>query len=615
MGTYLGFVKDNSDVQCMGRLKVWIPELSSDPFNGLVTVNYCSPFAGATPIIAVNKSSQADSQTSYGFFAVPPDIDNEVIVQFINGDPNRGIWIGCLYQQFMDNMVPGIPVGPTTTSNGKETAPVQEYNKWDSTQAANPNPLRPPYVPLTTGLLNEGLMSDGNRGPSDSSARRSTKPDVLGLLSPGGSQLVLDDNPDNTFIRLRTKSGAQVLINDAIGMIYVISKNGNSWLEVGDDGINAYSASPISYRSQSDINLHADGKVNIYGQKGVTLATSAAITLQGTGAINIASGGPLNLQSQNTLSLLSQEDVAVSSGCTIGLQASCNVAVQAQQCVGVTAQCGLYLVGKPVYQNGPVGPTPGSAAQASLIPVTSKSDRELNVEKGYPELSTKTICSVMPSHEPWSGHASSGLGPESKAVNLNYQTRTQAGDYGAQPSPNDILPGQPELPPGNDTSYWVPVSGIVSSQFGPRAGGNHPGCDIARNSGNAIVATKSGSVVFAGFGQPGSGYGGYGNCVCIDHGNGLRSIYGHMMNLPAVNKGDKVAQGQFLGNVGATGNVTGPHLHFELRQGGNPFDPATVLPGLSLAGIKVTAGDPDPNRRQATQTALNTTLTTTNVIT
>jgi hypothetical protein len=464
-------------------------------------------------------------------------------------------------------------------------------------------------VPLTTGLLNEGLMSDDNRGPSTSSARRNNKPNVLGLLSPGGSQFVMDDDPDNTFIRLRTKGGAQVLVNDSIGMVYVISKNGNSWLEVGDDGINAYSSSPISYRSQSDLNLHADGKVNIYGQKGVNIATPAGITMQGTGAINIASGGPLNVQAQNTLSLLSEEDVAVSSGCTIGLQASCNVAVQAQQCIGLTASCGLYLVGKPIYQNGPTGPTPGSAGQASLVPVASKSDRELSVSKGYPELTTKTIVSVMPSHEPWSGHASSGLGPESKAVNLNYQTRSQAGDSGAQPSPDDILPGQPDLPPGNDTDYWIPTSGVVSSQFGYRAGNvagagnNHPGCDIARNSGNAIVATKSGTVIFAGFGQSGSGYGGYGNCVCIDHGNNLRSIYGHMINLPAVNKGDKVTQGQFLGNVGATGQVTGPHLHFELRQGGNPFDPGTVLPTLAQVGIKVTAGDPNPSKAPTGETS------------
>lgn len=600
--TYIGFVKNNSDALSMGRLEVWIPELSTDPANGLVTVNYCSPFAGATPVTAVNKDSKSDSQTSYGFWAVPPDIDNEVVVMFVNGDPNRGVWIGCLYQQFMNNMVPGIPDGPTTTTNGKETAPVQEYNKFDLTEAAKDTPLRPPFVPLATGLLNEGLTSDSIRGTSNSSARRSAKSNVVGILTPGGSQFVMDDDSSNTFIRLRTPGGAQILINDQVGMVYMISKNGNSWAEIGDDGVNVYSAGSISIRSQNDLNFHADGKVNIFGTKGINLATPAGIALQGTGSLNLVSGGSLNVQSQNQLSLMSQEDIQLSSGCSIGLQATCNVGIQATQCIGVTATCGLYLKGAPLFQNAETGPTPAGASQATIIPIVTQTDRELNVGTGFSELSTRTIVTTMPSHEPWPGHSTSGSPPTTKPVNLNNSTRLQAGDSGAQPSPTDILPGQPDLPPGNDTDYWIPASGRIASQFGYRpgnvagAGNSHPGVDISRNSGNAIIATKSGKVIFAGFGASGSGYGGYGNCVCIDHGNNLKSIYGHMVNLPVVNKGDKVTQGQLLGNVGATGKVTGPHLHFELRQGGTPFDPGSVMPVLKQAGAVVSAGDPNPNK-------------------
>ncbi len=598
--TYIGFVQDNSDALSMGRLQVWIPELSSDPTN-VITVNYCSPFAGATPVAAVNKTSKSDSQISYGFWAIPPDVDNEVVVQFINGDPNRGIWIGCLYQQFMNNMVPGIPDGPTTTTNGQDTAPVQEYSKFNMTEAAKDTPLRPPFVPLASGLLNEGLSSDDIRGTSTSSARRSPKSNVLGILTPGGSQFVLDDDESNTFMRMRTPGGAQILINDAVGMVYMISKNGNSWAEIGDDGVNIYSAGPVSLRAQGDLNLHSDKNVNIFGSTGINLATPAGITLQGTGSMNLISGGVMNLQSQNQMSLLAQDDIELQSGCTIGLQASCNLALQATQCIGVTATCGLYLKGAPLFQNGPVGPTPPGASQASIIPIVTQTDRELNVTTGFQELSTRTIVTTMPSHEPWSGHKAGGTPSAVIPVNLNNSTRVQAGDGGAQPSPTDVLPGQPAVPPGNDTDYWMPASGRVSSQYGYRpgnvagAGNNHPGVDIARNAGNSIIATKSGTVIFAGFGQTGSGYGGYGNCVCIDHGNNLKSIYGHMVNLPVVNKGDKVIQGQLLGNVGATGQVTGPHLHFELRNSGTPFDPGTIIPILKQVGTQVSAGDPNPN--------------------
>ena len=74
---YIGYVKDNSDAMKMRRLRVWIPELSPDKINGLYTVNWCSPFAGATPIAENNKTNT--SQTSYGMWFSPPDIDNEVV--------------------------------------------------------------------------------------------------------------------------------------------------------------------------------------------------------------------------------------------------------------------------------------------------------------------------------------------------------------------------------------------------------------------------------------------------------------------------------------------------------------------------------------------------------
>jgi murein DD-endopeptidase MepM/ murein hydrolase activator NlpD len=87
----------------------------------------------------------------------------------------------------------------------------------------------------------------------------------------------------------------------------------------------------------------------------------------------------------------------------------------------------------------------------------------------------------------------------------------------------------------------------------------HPGIDIAGSVGNAIYATDSGVVVFAGWSEFG-----YGNLIVLDHGNGWQSAYAH---LSAVNVtcGQSVAQGTVIGGLGSTGNSTGPHLHFELR--------------------------------------------------
>ena len=93
----------------------------------------------------------------------------------------------------------------------------------------------------------------------------------------------------------------------------------------------------------------------------------------------------------------------------------------------------------------------------------------------------------------------------------------------------------------------------------------HQGIDLSGKAGTKIYAAKSGEVVFAGMGVSGSGYGGYGYCVCIYDGK-YYALYGHMQSSPKVKKGDHVDVGQLIGYMGATGQVTGVHLHFEIMK-------------------------------------------------
>ena len=274
---YVGFVKVVEDSTFMGRLQVWIPELSGDPTNrsGWFLMNYCTPFAGATNYLE-NKNSPGyqDSQRSYGMWFVPPDINNEVVCAFINGDPARGIWFGCLYQQFMNHMVPGI-AGQDATS----TLPVGEYNK-NLTQTNFDKPNRPGYSPLADQLAKQGLDADVVRGVTDSSARRATPANsVSGILTPGGSQIVFDDNPSNSFIRLRTQHGAQILLNDTVGCIYLNTNDGKNWVSMDANGrIDIYSAADISIRAQGSLNLRADQDVNIEAGKNINIKARGNVT-------------------------------------------------------------------------------------------------------------------------------------------------------------------------------------------------------------------------------------------------------------------------------------------------------------------------------------------------
>ena len=103
-----------------------------------------------------------------------------------------------------------------------------------------------------------------------------------------------------------------------------------------------------------------------------------------------------------------------------------------------------------------------------------------------------------------------------------------------------------------------------------RWGRLHAGIDIAAPVGTPIRAADSGRVAIAG------PTGGYGNYTCIQHGGSMSTCYGHQSRI-GVSVGQSVSQGQVIGAVGNTGNSTGPHLHFEVRIGGNPVDPMGYL--------------------------------------
>ncbi len=127
-------------------------------------------------------------------------------------------------------------------------------------------------------------------------------------------------------------------------------------------------------------------------------------------------------------------------------------------------------------------------------------------------------------------------------------------------------------------AWPVPSCTNITSGFGWRniGGGSeyHKGIDISRGGiyGAAIVAADSGRVIQAGMGFYGTGYGGYGNVVAIDHGGGYSTLYGHMSSV-SVHAGQQVSKGQVIGHVGSTGQATGPHLHFEIRVNGTAQNP------------------------------------------
>ncbi len=119
-----------------------------------------------------------------------------------------------------------------------------------------------------------------------------------------------------------------------------------------------------------------------------------------------------------------------------------------------------------------------------------------------------------------------------------------------------------------------PVDGTVTSPFGLRHDGLHfeihRGTDISVPVGTPVHPMEPGRVTFAGV------LSGYGNVVILDHGGGIRSLYAHLSEI-RVSAGDTVSRDDLVGLSGASGNASGPHLHFEVRRHGTPADPVLLL--------------------------------------
>lgn len=159
--------------------------------------------------------------------------------------------------------------------------------------------------------------------------------------------------------------------------------------------------------------------------------------------------------------------------------------------------------------------------------------------------------------------------PESDLVRIREETARQLAQYRRFTArPLDLSP------------FVLPVTGRVSSVFGHRRVLNgqprnpHSGLDLAAHAGTPIQAPAPGAVVLTGelFFN--------GKTVFLDHGQGLVTMYCHMDAI-AVREGDEVGRGQVIGKVGATGRVTGAHLHWSVSLNGNRVDPVTVMAVLN----------------------------------
>ena len=474
-GPYFGIVKGNSDPTRMGRLSVLIPSLAKVDSknvteNQLVTCEYLSPFYGAKDAQKTKGASKEykDSQHSYGFWGVPPDIETKVLVIFAEGKMEQAYWIGCIQEPYTNHMVPGIASstktwdkttgqqeGPPGTSQstvdklqtyGSDNVPAGELNRRTPGVLASGNYEGEslPIHPFAEVLVKQGLSADNIRGNTSSSARRESPSQVFGISTPGrkdtgttkeqvgpkdsgatdyvvrtpGHTFTMDDGAvdgTNQLTRLRTASGHQLLMHDTDGIVYIANGSGNAYIEMNRDGrIDVYSGvGGINIRTQGDFNLHSDANINMHAAGSIRMSAETDMIQSADAMFNLGQKGIFNASHAGSIRDYARDGL---SSFTEGVQLH-------------GAGGAIHLAGSQVHMNSTGassswGPTWLTTDKVGLTP-REEGDVEL-IRKGIEPLQsftkkTKTTVHRFVTHEPmprFKAFTSEGLLPIGGADNI-----------------------------------------------------------------------------------------------------------------------------------------------------------------------------------------------------
>lgn len=283
---YLGFVRDINDAQYMGRLRIWIPELAPDDQDHWIVVDHATPFAGATNVLDVNSNKQS-AQTSYGMTFIPPDQNNQVLCMFINGDPNRGVWFACLFQVDRRSMVPSVPA-PAPTQGIQPT----EDNIFTGEAGE--------YVPGVTSTTYGGTLDLPIRDGGNATRSAGNSYTTNGILTPRGHSIVMDDDPEDGYIRIKTRRGVQVLLHDDADRIIINNAFSTAKIVIDHDGkIDVYAEGTVSVNSEDTINLSARNDVNIESREGqINMRSASDIKAYAKNEMHIVAGSHIFQTSQ-----------------------------------------------------------------------------------------------------------------------------------------------------------------------------------------------------------------------------------------------------------------------------------------------------------------------------
>lgn len=441
-GPFVGKVMNNVDPARLGRLQVFIEAFNDGPETDerkWTTVSYLPPFYGVTPPGKTpddGVGTYPGNPNSYGMWFTPPDLYVSVICIFVNGDRSRGYYIGVIPENGLTHMVPAIGAESNyVTTNGNQQAyfaeatllPVTELNvnnvALDSSGRFY-DVRKPVHSVLASALFQQGVSEDNERGPIRSSSQRESPSAVFGVSTPGteiyqggltpadikskldagevrpadlevigrmgGHSLVMDDgdiNGNNQLFRLRTAKGHQIMMNDTGNFLYVLHANGQTWIELGQEGtVDIFSTNSVNIRTQGDFNVHADRDINMFAGRDFKVKAQELI----------------HLESQIDFVATAQQKFTVYSKAAIEVKADGTLALQS----GSGSWAGgsaLVMQAGGIDFNGPAAP---EIQQPNPLTKTLLPDTAFDTSNGW-QVEADALESIVtraPTHEPWPYH-------------------------------------------------------------------------------------------------------------------------------------------------------------------------------------------------------------------
>lgn len=315
-GMHIGVVTDNTDSLYTGRIKVRLSDFASADAERIALLS--TPYGGQTDILnsgddettyGSEATSTNGSPKSYGMWPQPPEVGTNVVVLF-TGSMEQGVVVGSLIAKDRNQMMGGNASSLVYPEDGTEfeIMPSSEKNPNDR----NDPDTRPVNPELAAALIEEGTFADYVRGHSMSSARRETPSRVFGVTTLYGHTISMDDgHPDSATsnnIRIRTRGGAQILIDDSHGFIHINNKRGTAWVEIDDAGrMDFYSQAGVSIHTEGDYNVHAKGNINMQAEQGVNIKSTGGEGVKieaSVGSIDTYSEIDTNMQSGTNFNIL-----------------------------------------------------------------------------------------------------------------------------------------------------------------------------------------------------------------------------------------------------------------------------------------------------------------------